>query len=73
MTAVAVVVAVVAAILVLRTADEVAAESTEASTDGRAFETSTALAADDAADACSAESTDDSPRSRTGTIGAGHE
>ena len=72
--AIARVVAVVPAVLVLRAADEVSAEGAETGAYGSAFESAAALTADDTADACATESTDDGARACAGAVGArGHQ
>ena len=45
--------------LILGSADEVAAEGSQAAADGCAFKSATALVTDDAADCCAAETADD--------------
>ena len=71
--AIAGVVAVIAAVLVLRATDEVSAEGTETGTDGGNFEAAAALTANDAANACTAESTDDGTCACARAVGAGHQ
>jgi hypothetical protein len=64
---------VVVVVLVLRAADEVSAEGAETGTDGGTFEASAALTADDAADACANERTDDGTRACARAVGTEHQ
>jgi hypothetical protein len=69
----AAVVVVLIVALIIGSANHVATEGTEASSDGGAFETAAALVADDAACGGTAQGTDDGSCSCVGAVGAGDE